>query len=765
VGKGRGLPKNPPNLYLGNSALEVDGFSFMSASVPATLRTSNPAIRTLLLCDLVASTQLVERVGDSTAAELLARHDRIARDLLSTFNGREIDKSDGFLLLFERPVEAVRFAIAYQSKLRELGAAFDSEMASRVGIHLGEVLLRDNLPEDVARGAKPVEVEGLAKAIAARVMSLAGNGRILITRAAYDFARRAAVGMNDAAPLRWAVHGPYRLAGVEDLVEVCEVAEPGQANLTRPPDSEKAHRADDQGTPPERLDPARTPAPPSGQAIGAMPAEPVLAVLAFDNLSSDPEMQFFSDGVSEEIIQRLSRGAKLKVIGRTSSFQFRGERKAEAARSLDCSHVLDGSIRRAAGRVRISAHLVEASSRTTLWSERYDSDLEDVFAVQDEISESIAGALDQTFSSFSTRAVDPAVYDLYLRATSSSYAPDELRTHVGLLEVVTQRAPHFAEAWGRLAFLRAFLRFYLPFAERAASADLVAREADRALALDRQNIDALMAQLFSFPPFGRFVEADAVLERIQRAPDSGDGRRYIGWALRTMGRVRESLEETERAYRLDALDPMSANGLALARMAAGRVAEAVPIYEDLVERVPEMSFPVSSLLRAYAFQQDWAGVDRLLALAEKRQLREFQDGLPFIRAKRDPTPENIGAWRSALEAQVGRTGSVDVSRLVYSAHLGLVDEAYRAAETAQLGPAGTGDDMMGPDGYRTSLLFQAGMPELRNDPRFARLCARLGLVEFWMATEKWPDCAGEVPYEFKAECAKAQNIPKEDFGF
>jgi hypothetical protein len=71
---------------------------------------------------------------------------------------------------------------------------------------------------------------------------------------------------------------------------------------------------------------------------------------------------------------------------------------------------------------------------------------------------------------------------------------------------------------------------------------------------------------------------------------------------------------------------------------------------------------------------------------------------------------------------------------------------------------------MGPDGYRTSLLFQAGMPELRNDPRFARLCARLGLVEFWIATAKWPDCASEVPYDFAAECAKVQGVAKEEFG-
>jgi len=133
--------------------------------------------------------------------------------------------------------------------------------------------------------------------------------------------------------------------------------------------------------------------------------------------------------------------------------------------------------------------------------------------VQDEISERIAAALDRTFTSFSTKALDPAVYDLYLHASPKSYAPEELRTNVGLLQIATQRAPNFAEAWGRLAYLRAWLRFYQPFADRAASARLMASEAERALALDPQNVEALLAQFFIIPPFGRFVEADAVVAR------------------------------------------------------------------------------------------------------------------------------------------------------------------------------------------------------------------------------------------------------------
>ena len=137
-----------------------------------TYGTSNPTIRTLLLCDLIASTQLVERAGDSVAAALLSRHDRIARDLVATLNGREIDKSDGFLLLFERPIEAVRFAIGFRAGLRELAADFGVQVTSRVGIHIGEVVLRENTAADVARGAKPLEVEGLAKAVAARVLGV-----------------------------------------------------------------------------------------------------------------------------------------------------------------------------------------------------------------------------------------------------------------------------------------------------------------------------------------------------------------------------------------------------------------------------------------------------------------------------------------------------------------------------------------------------------------------------------------------------------------
>lgn len=491
--------------------------------------------------------------------------------------------------------------------------------------------------------------------------------------------------------------------------------------------------------------------------------KPTIAVLAFDNLSSDADMQFFSDGVSEEIIQRLSRIPGVAVISRTSSFQFRGADKSLAVERLRCTHLLDGSIQRAADRMRVRAHLSEASSGRMLWSDSYDRSVADIFAVQDDISVNIAGALKRTFSSGPTHRADAASYDLYLRASPKSYAPDEMRTSLGLLEVVTERAPDFPEAWGRVSYLRGFLHLYLPFSERAANAARVEREAATALTLDPKNIDALAARCFVAAPYGDFREGDRRLDALRSGPGSGDGRRYIGWFLRHTGRIREALAETEQAFRLDALDPMSINLLALARMAAGQISDAIPLYEDLVARIPEMSFPISSLLRAHAFQADWEAVDRLLALASARPLREFQDTVPFVRAKRNPA--HIDAWRGAFDAHIAKAGRVDVARLVYAAHLGLVDDAYRAAEAVRLGPVGGSEDIMGPDGYRTAIMFQVNMPELRNDRRFPRLCARLGLVDFWLATERWPDCASETPYDFKAECEKAKDSTREPFGF
>ena len=179
-------------------------------------------VKTLLLTDLVDSTSVVEKLGDRNADRVFRRHERIARDLLRQHHGIEIDKSDGFLLVFNRPLDAVNYALNYHLSLKKLSDDVGLEIKARAGIHRGELILRKNDPTDVARGAKPKEAEGLAEPTAARLMSLALPRQLLLSRGAFDLARRAAVGEEPGlGKLEWLNHGAYQFKGIEDPVEPC----------------------------------------------------------------------------------------------------------------------------------------------------------------------------------------------------------------------------------------------------------------------------------------------------------------------------------------------------------------------------------------------------------------------------------------------------------------------------------------------------------------------------------------------------------------
>ncbi len=186
-------------------------------------------LRALLLTDVVDSTKLSERLGDDAMAEVWANHDRVARDLLPAWRGREIDKTDGMLLLFDAANDAVGYALAYHKAL----AGLPVPLKARAGLHVGPVILRENSADDVARGAKPLEVDGLAKPTAARVMSLAQGGQTLITQEA-----QAELGKTE---LKVTSHGHWMMKGVSEPVELFEVGEDGQ-RMAAPPDSEKVYR-------------------------------------------------------------------------------------------------------------------------------------------------------------------------------------------------------------------------------------------------------------------------------------------------------------------------------------------------------------------------------------------------------------------------------------------------------------------------------------------------------------------------------------------
>ena len=199
-------------------------------------------LRAIAVCDLVDSTALIEQLGDRKGAEFMQQLDRFSRDLLQRHRGREIDKTDGFLLLFDRPIQAVAFALDYQRLLRRLGEMEFLPLKARIGIHVGDVLLWDNRSDDVARGAKPVEVEGLAKPVAARLMHLALPGQILMSGVAQALALRAQGELENAQNIEWIEHGHYRFKGVPEALAVFEVGERGVAPMVAPAQNGKAYR-------------------------------------------------------------------------------------------------------------------------------------------------------------------------------------------------------------------------------------------------------------------------------------------------------------------------------------------------------------------------------------------------------------------------------------------------------------------------------------------------------------------------------------------
>ena len=193
----------------------------------------------LLLTDIVDSTALTARLGAAPSAALWSAHDRLARDLVRAWRGREIDKSDGFLLLFDEAADALACALAYHQAL----AGLDVPLRARAGLHVGRVTLRENPAEDVARGAKPVEVDGLGKTIAARVMATALGGQTLLT----DAARAALAGRaGGPAGARLVSHGHWRLKGLPEPIELFEAGDDA-APFTPPPDAAKSYRVVRQG--------------------------------------------------------------------------------------------------------------------------------------------------------------------------------------------------------------------------------------------------------------------------------------------------------------------------------------------------------------------------------------------------------------------------------------------------------------------------------------------------------------------------------------
>ena len=361
----------------------------------------------ILAADVAGYSRLIEAAEEDTLGRLKALRAETIDPKIADHKGRIVKTTgDGLLVEFASVVDALRCAAEIQAALAESNAALppDRRIEFRVGVNVGDVVEDDDIFGDGVN-------------VAARLEGLAEPGGICVSARVQE----------DTA-------GKLDLA-FEDM------GEQSLKNIARPV---RAYR----------VGPASGPAFTRASFGPTLPDKPSIAVLPFANMSGDPERQYFVDGMVEEIITALSRIRWLFVLARNSSFTYKGQAidVKQVGRELGVRYVLEGSVRKAGQRVRITGQLIDALAGTNLWADRFDGSLEDVFELQDKVASSVAGVIEpalqaaETARSSGRPTTDLTAYDLYLRASamfsSSAQVPEALR----LMEQAIGRDPRYGPA-------------------------------------------------------------------------------------------------------------------------------------------------------------------------------------------------------------------------------------------------------------------------------------------------------------------------------
>ena len=634
----------------------------------------------IMFTDMVGYTLLAQK-NEPVSLSVLEDQRNLIRPILSKHNGREVKTiGDAFLIEFSSALDAVRCAYEIQKAAGEYNSSRPEEQLInlRIGIHLGDVVESQG------------DISGDAVNVASRIGPFAEKGGISLSRQVYDQVR-------NKFELPLLSIGPKILKNVSTSVEVYKIALPWR---------------DEKLSAPKPLDKTR------------------LAVIPFANISPNSSDEYFADGMTEELIATLSRIGSLGVIARTSVIRYKGLTKSvtEIGRDLNVGTVLEGSVRVAAKKLRITAQLIDVATEEHLWSQTYDRELEDVFAIQTDIARRIAKELKIKLLKSETLRLEkkatgiPEAYSLYLKGRHSL----NTRTEKGLKEAIRhfERAishdPKFALAYTGLAdaysILASYSLEYIPPREGFPKAKAAA---EKALALDDHLAEAHASLgLVKFYYGWDWKGAEAEFKKaLELNPGYAQAHQYYADFVKSFGRFDEALKEMREALKLDPLSYSINTGIGHVLYLSRQYDEAIDHYRKVVESDP--AFVPARLWFGRPFMQKGMFKEAIEQVEQAVKLSKESTVSLATLAQAYASAGNKGNAQKILDRLLERTRNQYVPSYwiaLVQMSLGKQDEALKSLDRAYH--------------ERSSWLVWANVEPrfdtLRSDTRFISLLTRIG---------------------------------------
>ena len=576
---------------------------------------ANERLQRRLAAILAADVVGYSRLMGIDEAGTLARLNGLRRDLIgptiAAHSGRIVKlMGDGALVEFASAVDAVTCAIEIQKRVceREAGLLQTDPIRFRIGINVGDIIIEGD------------DILGDGVNIAARIESIAEPGGVSISEDA------------------------WRQVQGKVAAKFVDAGEHSLKNIARPV---RVFRVDDMATP------KTTPASETSRPASAQPEKPSIAVLAFTNMSGDRKQEYFSDGLTEDIITDLSKLSELHVIARNSTFTYKGKPVdvKQVARELGVRYVLEGSVRKSGNRVRVTGQLIDAANGTHIWADRFDRDLTDIFAVQDELTQEIIAALKVKLTPEKkdrlarNDTVDVEAFNLFLRGREQAW----LHTRSGNIEArnllghAVRINPDFAAAHAMMGYTHVIdcVNRWVEMPERSLQTGL--ETAERAVRLDdeaAQGHCVLAIALF------HLRELDRALAEARRcialAPNSSEGYQAIARILTYNGNAAAAIDMIDTCMRLDPLyNDLALLFLAEARVALGQFDKAIAALKLRLERNPNSETSYALLASCYGHlgriaesRAAWAEVLRIapnFSIEWQRRILPFKNPDDFER--------------------------------------------------------------------------------------------------------------------------------------